>query len=65
MRQAPFSLGPRPISPVLVLAAIPAYEGPRDNLQIVISIAEAIGVDVPTFGKDAWVVTAPLSGLTG
>jgi hypothetical protein len=28
-----------------------------------ISIANSMGVDVPTFGKDAWIDTAPLSGL--
>jgi len=32
---------------------------------VLISIANAMGVDVPTFGKDAWVANAPLAVLTG
>ncbi|HEY2901188.1 MAG TPA: DUF1552 domain-containing protein [Polyangia bacterium] len=32
--------------------------------KVLISIANSMGVDVPTFGKDAWIDTAPLSGLT-
>ena len=31
--------------------------------KVLISLANSMGVDVPTFGKDAWVDTAPLSGL--
>jgi hypothetical protein len=29
------------------------------------SPANSMGVEVPTFGKDAWVDTLPLTGLTG
>ena len=29
-----------------------------------VSIANSMGFDVPSFGKDAWVDTAPLAGLT-
>ena len=32
--------------------------------KVLISIANSMGVNVPTFGKDAWMDTAPLSGLT-
>ncbi|HXI60183.1 MAG TPA: DUF1552 domain-containing protein [Polyangia bacterium] len=32
--------------------------------KVLISLANSMGVDVPTFGKDAWVDTAPLTGLT-
>jgi hypothetical protein len=32
--------------------------------KVLISIANSMGVDVPTFGKDAWLDTAPLAGLT-
>ena len=32
--------------------------------KVLISIANSMGVDVPTFGKDAWMDNAPLSGLT-
>lgn len=32
--------------------------------KVLISLANSMGVDVPSFGKDAWVDTAPLSGLT-
>jgi hypothetical protein len=32
--------------------------------QVLISIANAMGVPVASFGKDAWVDTSPLSGLT-
>jgi hypothetical protein len=28
------------------------------------TLANSMGVDVPTFGKDAWMDNAPLSGLT-
>jgi len=33
--------------------------------KVLISIANAMGVDVPTFGKDIFKDTAPLTGLTG
>jgi hypothetical protein len=33
--------------------------------KVLISIANSMGVNVPTFGKDAWIDTMPLSGLTG
>jgi hypothetical protein len=33
--------------------------------KVLISIANSMGVNVPSFGKDAWVDTMPLSGLTG
>jgi hypothetical protein len=33
--------------------------------KVLISIANAMGVDVPTFGKDIFKDTAPLAGLTG
>jgi hypothetical protein len=33
--------------------------------KVLISIANSMGVNVPTFGKDAWIDTAPLAGLTG
>jgi len=32
--------------------------------KVLISIANAMGVDVPTFGKDAFTATAGLSALT-
>jgi hypothetical protein len=32
--------------------------------KVLISLANSMGVDVPTFGKDAWMDNAPLSGLT-
>jgi hypothetical protein len=32
--------------------------------KVLISIANAMGVDVPSFGKDAWKDTAPLAGIT-
>jgi Protein of unknown function (DUF1552) len=31
---------------------------------VLISIANSMGVNVPTFGKDAWIANAPLAGLT-
>ena len=33
--------------------------------QVLISIANAMGVDVPTFGKDALAAKSGLSALTG
>ncbi len=33
--------------------------------KVLISIANAMGVNVPSFGKDAWMDTSPLAGLTG
>jgi hypothetical protein len=31
--------------------------------KVLISIANSMGVNVPTFGKDAWIETSPLTGL--
>src|SRR6185295_12265286 len=32
--------------------------------KVLISIANSMGVNVPSFGKDAWIDTMPLAGLT-
>ena len=38
---------------------------PRSNAtQVLISLANAMGVDVPSFGEEGLMATSPLAGLT-